>query len=129
MSATYCYRNLRYGGWSLGDAPKSRATNPRHRTVLLADVRFHVNAASQRWMVKRLTERGTRDKLVHAFAYGELQAVDGAAPQGARTPIAYHPYECGKFIRRDSGAPLAWCEAVFFGPEGECFAIGRVEEE
>lgn len=130
---TFLYRNLRTGLWQLGERPVASAAWPRHREVLLAGVTFRRSERSWERCLRNAQTPGTKQGWeVHAFAVGTVLAAGDTveAPAGEqRVPVTYDKWGTGKFVRKDTNAPLAYCELIHFRADGHADAIGQIEEE
>lgn len=123
----YVYRNLRVKNrveWVIADAPQAKKAWRRSDHVTIANVSFKLSEASrQRCLRNKANPASKYGWDVHAFAAGiEITAAD-------RRPgieISYDKYGCGFFVRKDTGAPIDWCEQVEFCADGRVIARGAI---
>lgn len=146
--AMFIYRNLNAAkaglpSWQYGPKPKQPVKGSdgqplRHAIVLAANVTFRESAASWARCLRNVADRSCKSGWdVHAYAVGDvfgeadaaLCAALRVASRAGRVAITYDKYGCGRFIRKDTGAPLAYCEFVHFRADGHCDAYGRITEE
>lgn len=131
----FIYRNLtaaKGGGpqWQMGEKPKQPLKDAQGKALRFADVfahdvTFRESAASWRRCRAQAADPTCRQGWdVHAYAVGEI--VDGV-PEGARVAITYDKNGCGRFIRKDTGAVITYCEYVHFAADGHSYAVGVVQ--
>ena len=142
MAPQFIYRNLNAAkqglpSWQYGPRPKqplkgSDGQPLRHAVVVAANVTFRESAASWARCLANVQDRSCKSGWdVHAYAVGDIVAADESGMRqqfGAPVAITYDKANTGRFIRKDTGAPLAWCELVAFCADGHSRAFGRIVE-
>lgn len=105
------HRNLNKACWSL----TVRGERVQHVDAFaLSGVRFVVSAAGH----KRVTAK--RVRMVHAWADGEPCEVPATVAGLVR--VTYNPFRSDKFVRCDTGKPVAGAALVVFWADGKCYA-------
>jgi hypothetical protein len=132
---SYIYRNLTTGKWQFGDKPKApwkRDGKPLRFTAVVArHVSFHLSESSRQRCLKNLQTNSKYGWDVHAYAVGTVIACteqgDIADPvPGKPIAITYDKFNSGRFIRKDTGQPITYCQYVHFAADGHTYALGEV---
>lgn len=139
--AMFIYRNLNAAkaglpSWQYGPKPKQAIKGAdgqplRHENVWAADVTFRESPTSWARCLRNVQDKTCKSGWdVHAYAVGTvLVSAPAALGRGAAVPITYDKARTGRFIRKDTGRVITFCEFVQFAPDGHCYASGRITEE
>jgi hypothetical protein len=134
-AAHYVYRNLRTRKWVIAERPKSAAAWPNVERVTLRDVTFKESAKAWARCLRNVGDKATKHGWeVHAYAFGEVipagderaERIAAGGPKMRPVPISYDKLGCGRFVRKDNGQPITWCEFVQFTAAG-AVAYGEVK--
>ena len=136
----FVYRNLknpRVVAWQYGPAPKAPLRGADDKplqfaAIMLESVTFRESEAAWRRCHRNAHDPAVRAGWeVHAYACGEVVAAFHSASEAPTAPcdavaITYDKEGCGRFIRKDTGAPITYCDHVYFAPNGHSYATGRI---
>ena len=134
MQRQYIYRNLTTGRWQYGSKPKQPHKGAdgkaiRHSDVFAINVSFKESAASWRRCLANARNPASKQSWdVHAFAIGDIvdKIPASAMLPGNRVAITYDKWNSGRFIRKDTGEAIAFCQFVWFASDGHCYAVGEI---
>lgn len=107
MAKSYCYRNLRQGGYSV--AERGLVIDHVER-CLLDDVELRVRQGGR----ARVLTEGVKN--VHAFVIGTRGPWRPVALDAV--PVMYDPRKVESFVRRDTGEPVVRARRVWLRKDG-----------
>jgi hypothetical protein len=98
--------NLHRGDWSISD-PRTGLVLRSATDVTLEGVTFHVSETTRQRIIERKRRR------VHAWAIGQLLAVDTAPDLAGLEPVTYNPFRAPTFTTTE-GEPVTAAPLMHF---------------